>query len=384
MAAACLAIVSLPAQSVSTGSITGRIFNQANGEYVRDAEVRVSGTNLSASTEPGGYYRLVNVPAGPATVLVSYPGITNVTTEVTVTAGETATQDFTLSGGESATLQLETFRVTTEREGNAKALAQQRKSMTVGRSVAADTFGDVTEGNVGEFLKFLPGIELEYVEADTRGPRIGGMSPEYAGVSIDGMKLASADAFVQYGSTENGSTGSATRSFGFEQISINSIESIEINRVTGADVDADSPAGNINLKTKRAFDRKGRHVAWNFGTVLNSEEFRLGKSKGPSDRDSRKAKPNYSLSYSDVFFNNRRGILASFSESNLYVEQYRADHTYNRTPTATDLRPQVLTSINFKDGPKWTKRRALSLAGDFKASENLTLSLTTTFNARAN
>lgn len=380
LAAACVAIVSLPAQSSSTGSITGRIFNQANGEYVRDADVRVSGTNLSASTEVGGYYRLVNVPAGPATVLVSYPGIKDVTTEVTVTAGSTVTQDFTLSAGESATLQLETFRVTTEREGNAKALAQQRKSMTVGRSVASDTFGDVTEGNVGEFLKFLPGIELEYVEADTRGPRIGGMSPEYAGVSIDGMKLASADAFVQYGSTENGSSGSATRSFGFEQISINSIESIEINRVTAADLDADSPAGNINLKTKRAFDRKGRHVAWNFGTVLNSEEFRLGKSKGPSDSDSRKAKPNYSLSYSDVFFNNRLGILASFSESNLYVEQYRADHTYNRTPTGTDTRPQVLTSINFKDGPKWTMRRALSLSGDFKASDDLTLSLTTSLN----
>jgi iron complex outermembrane receptor protein len=370
----------LSAQSGATGTITGRIFNQANGQYVRDADVRIQGTNLSATTESGGYYRLLNVPAGPATVIVTYPGVKEVSAEVSTVAGQTTTQDFTFSAGDGATLQLETFKVTTEREGNAKALAQQRKSMTVGRSVASDTFGDVTEGNVGEFLKFLPGIELEYVEADTRGPRIGGMSPEYAGVSIDGMKLASADAFVQYGATENGSTGSATRSFGFEQISINSIESIEINRVTGADVDADSPAGNINLKTKRAFDRKGRYITWNAGTVLNSEELRLGKSIGPSDRESRKAKPNYSFNYSDVFFNNRLGILASFSESNLYSEQYRADHTYNRTPTATDPRPQVLTSINFKDGPKWTMRRALSLVGDFKASEDLTLSLTTTFN----
>lgn len=371
----------LQAQSGATGIVTGRIFNQASGEYVRDAEVRVSGTNLSASTEAGGYYRLVNVPAGPATLLVAYPGAKEVSAEVNVAAGGTATQDFTLAGGDGATIQLETFRVTTEREGNAKALAQQRKSMTVGRSVASDTFGDVTEGNVGEFLKFLPGIELEYVEADTRGPRIGGMSPEYAGVSIDGMKLASADAFVQYGSAENGSTGSATRSFGFEQISINSIESIEINRVTGADVDADSPAGNINLKTKRAFDRKGRHITWDVGTVLNSEVFKIGQSIGPGDRKGPTAKPNYNLSYSDVFFNNRLGILASISESNLYVEQYRADHTYNRTPTATDPRPQVLTSINFKDGPKWTQRTAMSLTADFKATEDLTLSLTTTFNA---
>jgi iron complex outermembrane recepter protein len=375
------ALVPVSAQTAATGIVTGRVFNQANGEYVRDAEVRVSGTNLSVSTEAGGYYRLVNVPAGPATVTVTYPGAKEVSAEVTVAGDGTTTQDFSLAGGESATIQLETFKVTTEREGNAKALAQQRKSMMVGRAVASDTFGDVTEGNVGEFLKFLPGIELEYVEADTRGPRIGGMDPEYAGVSIDGMKLASADAFVQYGSTENGSTGSATRSFGFEQISINSIESIEINRVTSSDVDADSPAGNINLKTKRAFDRKGRYVTWNVGTVLNSEEFKFTKTIGPSDRASPKAKPNYSFSYSDVFLNNRLGIIATVSESNLYVEQYRVDHTYNRTPTGTDLRPQVLTSINFKDGPKWTQRVALSLTSDFKATSDLTLSLSTMFNA---
>lgn len=371
----------LTAQTATTGTVTGRVFNPANGEYVRNAEVGVTGTNLSTSTETGGYYRLANVPAGPATVLVTYPGAKVLSAEVAVPAGGTVSQDFSLASGDADPVRLETFKVTSEREGNAKALAQQRKSMTVGRSVASDTFGDVTEGNVGEFLKFLPGIELEYVEADTRGPRIGGMSPEYAGVSIDGMKLASADAFVQYGSTENGSTGSATRSFGFEQVSINSIESIEINRVTGADVDADSPAGNINLRTKRAFDRKGRRISWNVGTVLNSEEFGLGRMIGPSDRRGPRAKPNYSLSYSDVFFNNRLGILASISESNLYVEQYRADHTYNRTPTAADPRPQVLTSINFKDGPKWTQRVAMSLAGDFKATEDLTLSLTTTFNA---
>jgi iron complex outermembrane recepter protein len=383
-AAVLTALAPLAAQSTETGSITGRIFNPANGEYVRNAEVRVAGTNLSASTEAGGYYRLANVPAGSATVLLSYPGVKELSAEVTVATGETVTQDFSLAtaaNDSAATVQLETFKVTTEREGNAKALALQRKSMTVGRSVASDMFGDVTEGNVGEFLKFLPGIELEYVEADTRGPRIGGMNPEYAGVTLDGMKLASADAFIQYGATENGSTGGATRSFGFDQISINTIESIEINRVTGADTDADSPAGNINLKTKRAFDRKGRYVTWSLGTVLNSEEFRLSRNVGPSDRKSPKAKPNYSVNYSDVFFHNRLGILASISESNLYAEQYRADHTYNRTTVAGDTRPQVLTSINFKDGPKWAQKVALSLAADFKASSDLTLSLTTTFNA---
>jgi hypothetical protein len=30
------------------------------------------------------------------------------------------------------------------------------------------------DGNVGEFLKYLPGVDLEYVESEPRGPRAAG------------------------------------------------------------------------------------------------------------------------------------------------------------------------------------------------------------------
>ena len=38
-------------------------------------------------------------------------------------------------------------------------------------------------------------------EHSTRGPRLGGMDPQYTGVSVDGMKSASADGFAVYGGT---------------------------------------------------------------------------------------------------------------------------------------------------------------------------------------
>ena len=141
------------------------------------------------------------------------------------------------------------------------------------------------------------------------------------------------------GAFENSPAGTANRGFSFEAVSINSIESIEINRVTSADMEANAPAGNINLKTKRAFDLRGRRISWSLGTVLNTEEFTLRKTPGPNDTTGYKFKPNYLLSYADTLFNNRLGLYLSLSESNLYNEQYRVDHTYNRTPTATDPRP---------------------------------------------
>jgi hypothetical protein len=175
------------------------------------------------------------------------------------------------------------FVVSSEREGNAKAIIEQRRNMNVTTSVASDVYGDVAEGNVGEFLKFLPGVDLEYVDAETRGPRLGGLDPQYAGVTLDGSKLASADAFASYNGMINGGTGDAVRSVGFEQMSINSIESIEISRTSSADMDADAPAGTINLKTKRAFDRKGRQPQRQFRRLQPGKNLPPGRHQDPRD-----------------------------------------------------------------------------------------------------
>ncbi|HEX7630702.1 MAG TPA: outer membrane beta-barrel protein, partial [Lacunisphaera sp.] len=371
----------LSAYAQATGTITGHVFNAVNKEFVRDAEVHVEGTNITVATEQGGSFILPRVPAGKATVSVHYTGLSPVTAEIEVTGGGTASHEFEIGGeaNDAGTVKLETFRVTTEVDGNAKALQRQRNSMNLGRSVASDAFGNVTEGNVGEFLKYLPGIEMEYSEADTRGPRIGGMSSEYASVTLDGKSVASADAFSQYTGYENSPAGTANRSFGFDTISINSIESIEINRVLPASISADAPAGNINLKTRKAFDQKGRRIGFNVGTVLNTQEMSLKPTVGPDDSYGVKYRPNYSLNYSDVFLNNRLGVVFSVQESNVFVEQYRVDNTYNRTPTVADTRGQVLTGVLLKDGPKWTERATYTGTFDFRATPNLSFSLNTLF-----
>jgi len=382
---ASLLLAGLPpasAQADGTGTITGHIFNSASKEYIRDAEIHVEGTDIAAPSGTSGTYTLARVPAGEVTLRVTYAGLPPVTTMVAVTAGQTVVHEIEIGGASAAqgkVLELEAFKVTAEIDGGAKALQRQRNSMNLSRSVASDSFGNVTEGNVGEFLKFLPGVELEYVEADTRGPRIGGMGSQYASVTLDGKGIASADSFGQYVGFENSPSGTANRSFGFDSISINSIESIEINRITSAAMDANAPAGNINLKTKKAFDRRGRSLSGSISTVLNSEEFTLDRTAGPNDGEGLKFKPNYNLNYSDVFLNNRLGIVLSLQESNLYNEQYRVDHTYNRVPTTADPRAQVLTQVLLKDGPKWTNRGSYTAVMDFRASEYLSLSLATLF-----
>ena len=392
-ASACLLALSLSAQTASAGFgiVRGRVFNPATGEYVRNAEVRLAGTELVAYSEEGGVYQLDHVPVGAAALQVTFSGYQMATATVAVSAGEVATRDFELisalarAPGKEEILQLGKFVVSTDREGNAKAIMEQRRNMNISTSVAADSFGDVTEGNVGEFLKFLPGVDDEYVDGVSRGPRVGGLDQQYVGVTMDGASVASADAFVAYGATLNGATGSQSRSVGFEQMSITAVESIEISRTLSADMDANSPAGSINMKSRRAFDRKGRRVDWQFSVGFNTPDAaKFGEVRGWDDNLRRQWRPNYQLDYSDVFLGQRLGVRLSLSNTSVRSEQQYVTHTYNRTPVGADTRPMVLTAIAFTDGPRLSSRANITGTADFKASPRLVLSLTTMFNAYEN
>ncbi|MSU67113.1 MAG: TonB-dependent receptor [Opitutaceae bacterium] len=389
----------LPALSAQalTGSISGRIYNPATREYVRNAEVRVAGTALLTETESDGTFSFPGVPVGTVTLTVTYTGYTAAPDTFNVSGGQTAVREIVIAStltaaGKGATdepLKLSAFVVSHEREGNAKAIMEQRRNMNISTSVAADTFGDVTEGNVGEFLKYLPGVEVEYVDGISRGPRVGGLDQQYVGVTMDGAAVASADAFVAYGSTLNGAAGSQSRSVGFEQMSINSVESIEVSRTLSPDMQANSPAGSINMRTRRAFDRKGRRVDWQFSAGFNTPDAaNFGQTHGWDDNLRRQWRPNYQVDYSDVFLNQRLGVRLSVSNSSIRSEQQYVTHTYNKTTVPTgatpDLRPMVLTGMVFTDGPRLSSRANITATTDFKATNRLVLSLTAMFNAFEN
>ena len=359
------------------GSIQGRVFNPATREFVGNAEVRLAGSERVVFTASDGSFTFAGVPAGAATITVAFSGYTPATESFTVSAGQTAVREIVLTSAAAAPtvkdgkVQLQAFTVSSEREGNAKAVQAQRRSMDIISSVSSDVFGDITDGNMGEFLKYLPGVDIDYVESEARGPRLGGMDGQYVGVTVDGMRSASADS--------NRGGGEASRATSFESILITGIESIEISRTTSAESDADSPSGTINMRTRRAFDRRGRVLGYNFSLNFNAEEFTLRKTLGPAERERYKWRPNLQLEYSEAFLNQRLGVMLTASRANSYTEQYNFVQDYNRTPLTTgavrDARPLVIRQIDFKDGPKMIWKDAVSLSADFKASRRLVLSL---------
>ncbi len=364
----------LPAVAqTSTGSITGRIYNPATQEYVRNAEVSIPGTHLVTYSADDGTYTITGVPAGAVTVSVMYTGYETSTAQLNVTAGMPATRDFELRGSvylpgatpaaPGAVVKLTEFVVSSEREGNAKAIMEQRAAVNFKSVVASDNFGDLTGGTVGEFIKYLPGVVMDYVDSDARSARISGLDPRYASVSVDGMTMASAPSAT---------FGGDTRQFEFEQASINGIEAIELSKTTTASMDADSPAGRINMRSRSAFDRKGREITATLSITGNEYSWSLKKTPGPYEGDDYKIRPGFIFTYAESF-KQRFGVQLTLGANTVATEQSGVTHTFNY---ATPGRP-LITTIAFRDAPKLSNRASFNLTTDYKLSPRLSLSLRT-------
>lgn len=366
-----------PAQA--TGVVEGRVLNPASGAYVANAEVRVEGTNLLAVTDRQGSFRLDAVPSGPAAITVTFTGYTTVREALMVRPGETITREISIKSAladaqaDDGTVKLQKYVVASQREGNAKAIMDQRNSMDIKNSVSSDSFGDFAEGNVGEFLRHIPGVDFDLTQGEIRYVRLRGLSTEYTAVTLDGNNIASGDA-------NNTAAGANARGFSMEQVSLANLDSIEVEKTISADVDANAPAGTINLRSKHAFDRPGRRFAWQTNLVADSTAVSFSKTWGPDERRRGKILPGASFDYSDVFLSGRLGLALAASESNAYNNYSRATIAYNFTPTATDQRAVVPTSISYLQSLRTTRRAGYSLTADYKATSSLVLSLSAMYN----
>ena len=236
----CAGLASAPAQTTpaATGTLSGRVQSEATGRYLNNARVTVKGSALVSFTDESGSYRLSLVPAGSAIIEAFYSGLEPLTVTVTVTAGQNSERDFGLnakatSGDKSGIVKMDAFIASTSKvtEGEALATNEQRFAANIKNVVATDAFGDIAEGNVAEFMKFLPGVAIDYSDAMPLSIGLRGMDPSLTEVSADGGQMANAT-----------STGTS-RKFDFTQSSINNIARIEVYKVPTPATSASSLSG---------------------------------------------------------------------------------------------------------------------------------------------
>ena len=281
-------------QAQSAGSIAGVVTDQLTSGYLVGAEVRVAGTDLSAATARDGSFTLNNVPTGPQTLEVSYVGRKTKSVPVNVTAGTVATTAIDL--GESDVLILEAVTVESVREGQSRAINQQRTSNTIMNVISSDSIGNLPDQTVGEALARLAGVSV-VIDGASAFASIRGAEAKLNSVTLDGAHISSP--------ANNGifSTGGfETRAVDLSTIPSDMIGSIEVIKALTPDRDADAFGGQVNMVTRSAFDLPGRSINGRVEYRVNS----LRNDDGYA----------FNLNYSDVLNAARTlGVTATLSYS---------------------------------------------------------------------
>ena len=131
------------------GSVRGQVSNDATQAYLQNAIVSAVGGTRSATTDQQGNFEL-ELPAGEVTLKVTYPGLDPQTFSVVVSPGQTVVRNIGLTSG---IYRMDVITVAGVREGTAKAIALQQQAPNVKNVVASDSFGNVADGNVGDFMQ---------------------------------------------------------------------------------------------------------------------------------------------------------------------------------------------------------------------------------------
>ena len=359
----------------ATGAIEGRVLNTGTGEYLENARVTVEGTALEAFTDSLGQFRLAGVPAGAAQVRVFFTGLQAETAAVNVAAGQTATRDFNLVGFDPAaaapgtTVKLDRFVVSTSKEmdGAAIAINEKRFASDIRNVIAADEFGPMADGNVGEILKTIPGVALDYVGGAAMNISLNGVPSGYVPVEMNGFPLASTTASAPTG-----------RDVELINVATNNLARIEVLHSPTPESPGNALAGTVNMVPKGAFERVRPILTTNVYVLMRDDVLTLKKTPGPGMKKTHKVLPGLDFSYVAPV-NSRFGFTLSGGTSQQYQPTYfvqanwrgvSAPTTVPATgttgfPATTPDRP-YLTDYLVRDQPRLSRRSSAGITLDYK------------------
>ena len=371
------------AQEATTGVIQGRVLNATNGKYVGNVVLTVEGTALEALSDDYGYFQLRNVPAGTVTLKAVYTGETAQSVTLTVLAGKTTTEEVRIGRASNVaadgSVVLDSFQVAADRFKDAREIAinEERQSVNIKNVVAADQFGDIPGGNIGEFVKFLPGVQVSYgafggassgyADKDATGVSVRGFGPEDTAILINGLPVS------------NAAPGSLSRQVGLDMLSVNNASRVELIKVATPDMPNNSAGGQINLITKSAFEYarptySGR-IFFNFNSLYTS----LKPTVGPANKNTYKTTPggDFTVAYpisrtlgiSVTGFGNREFNL-TYRATPQWTSTGIASSVLNSGGNAVSLANPTLNRIQITESPSLVDKTSANVTVDWKPTPN--------------
>ena len=266
---------------VKQGAIRGRIIDVAK-QTLPGASIYIEKLHIGVTSDVNGFYTFPNLVPGTYTIKVSYVGYAPAELKITVSAGRTLEKDVVLNEG----IELREVVVGGAFQGQRRAINAQKSNLGITNVVSADQVGKFPDSNIGDALKRISGINVQYDQGEARFGQVRGTSADLSSVTINGNRIPSAEG--------------DTRNVQLDLIPADMIQTIEVNKVVTPDMDADAIGGSINLVTKNSPYK--RTIAATAGSGYNWV--------------SQKAQLNLGFTYGDRFFDDKLGLMVSASYQN--------------------------------------------------------------------
>ena len=172
----------------SLGVIAGRICDTEN-HSLPGATIIVEGENIGVTSDINGYYTMPSLKPGTYTIKVTYVGYAPVRKTITIGNGKAATANVVLTEG----MELDEVKVKGAFSGQRRAMQMQKSSMGVTNVVSADQVGKFPDSNIGDALKRINGINVQYDQGEARFGQVRGTSADLTSVTVNGNRLPSAE-----------------------------------------------------------------------------------------------------------------------------------------------------------------------------------------------
>ena len=278
-----------------TGTLTGRVVDEGNLP-LPGATLLLNGEGITV-TNQDGRYNLLNLPAGGHQLTTTYIGFADNTQTITITAGETTELDVRLQPG----IVLAEVAVISQLRGQSRALSQQQAAVNITNVIAADQIGRFPDQNIGDALKRIPGVNVQYDQGEARFGNVRGTPPQLSSVMINGERIPSAEA--------------EDRSIQLDLIPADMVQAVEVSKAVTPDMDADAIGGAVNLVTRAApYERRiSGTLGGGYNLLANEPTF------------------NGSLIYGDRYAGGKLGMIVSGSyfDNNLGSDNVEAEWTYD-------------------------------------------------------
>lgn len=243
-------IIPLPLLA-QTGTVTGQVLDDRTGLVLPGAYVSVQASPRTVVSDRNGRFTLVNAPVGSQTVVVRYIGYADARQTVTVPEGGSASLTFRLT---IQAVSIDGIAVVGTRDGQARALQQQRSASSITNVVAADQIGRFPDANIGDAMKRIPGIAMAVDQGEARFGLIRGTEPRLNSITLNGERVPSAEGEI--------------REVQLDLIPSDMVQSIEVNKAVTPDMDADAIGASVNIVTRQ--DPPERRVSATLGSGYNA------------------------------------------------------------------------------------------------------------------